>query len=41
LSSKLVVTTRYFDEDLLTRLRFVDDIHWLFAHRVMGQLIEP
>jgi len=27
LSTKLVVATRYYDEDLLTRLDLLDDIH--------------
>ena len=35
MSSKLVVATRYFDEDLLA-----GDICYLFARRGMGQFIE-
>jgi len=31
LSSKVVVATHYYDENLLTRLDLLDDISWLFA----------
>ena len=40
LSRKLVVTTHYFDEDLLTSLELLDDIRWLFARQAMGQFLE-
>jgi len=40
LSSKLVVATRYYDEDVLNRLGLLDDIHWLFAWGGMGQFLE-
>ena len=35
-SSKLVVATCYFDEDLLIGLGLLDAICWLFAHGGMG-----
>jgi len=38
LSSKLVVATRSYDKDLLTRLGLLDNIHRLFAS--MGQFLE-
>jgi len=37
LNSKLVVTTYYYDEDLLARVGLLDDIRWLFARGHMGQ----
>jgi len=30
-SSKLVVVTQYYDEDVLNHFGLLDDIHWLFA----------
>ena len=28
LSSKIVISTQYYDEDLLTQLSLLDNIHW-------------
>jgi len=36
LSSKLVVATHYYNEDLVTRLGLLDDFHWLFTRGGMG-----
>ena len=40
LSSKLVVATQYYDEDVLNRLGFLDDIRWLFARGRISQFLE-
>ena len=40
LSSKLIVATRYYDEDMLNYLRLLDNIHCLFARGRMGQFLE-
>ena len=40
LSSKLLVATRYYDEDVLNCLELLYDIHWLFARGEMGQFLE-
>ena len=40
LNEHAVVTTRYYDEDLLARLGILDDIHWLFARGGMGHFLE-
>ena len=40
MSSKLVVATRYYDEDLFTRFGLLDDIHWSFALGGMGQFLD-
>jgi len=34
LNESVVVATRYYDDDSLTRLGILDDIHWLFARGV-------
>jgi len=36
LSSKLLVATQYYDEDVLNRLGLLDDICWLFSKRGMS-----
>jgi len=36
----MVVATRYYDEDLLTRLGISDDICWLFARGGIGHFLE-
>jgi len=40
LGSKLVVATRYYDEDVLNHFGLLDDICWLFARGGMGQFLE-
>jgi len=40
LSSKIIIVTQYFDEDLLTSLGLLDDVRWLFAHGGMGKFLE-
>jgi len=40
LNERVVVATRYYDEDLLARLRMLDDIHWLFARGGMSHFLE-
>ena len=36
----MVVATRYYDEELLGRLRLLDDIWWLFARRGIRHFID-
>jgi len=40
LNEHMVVATRYYDEDLLTRLGMLDDIRWLFARGGMEHFLE-
>jgi len=40
LSSRRIVATRYFDDDLLTNLGLMDNIHWLFARGGLVQFLE-
>jgi len=40
LNERMVMATRYCDEDLLSRLGMSDDIRWLFARGGMGHFIE-
>ena len=40
LNERIVIATRYYDDDLLARLGMLDDIRWLFAKGGMGQFLE-
>jgi len=40
LNERMVVATRYYDNDLLARLRMLDDVRWLFARGGMGHFLE-
>ena len=40
MNERVVVATRYYDEDLLARLGMLDDIRWLFAKGGMGHFLE-
>ena len=40
LNERMVVATRYYDEDSLARLGMLDDIRWLFARGGMGYFLE-
>jgi len=40
LSSRSVVATHYYDEELLVQMGLLEDIRWLFARGGMGQFIE-
>jgi len=39
-SSKLLVATRHYDEDVSNHLGLLDDMRWLFARGGMGQFLE-
>jgi len=38
LNERVVVATRYYDEDLLARLGMLDNIRWLFTRGGMSQI---
>jgi len=40
LNERVVVATRYYDEDLKARLGMLDDIRWLFARGGMSQFLD-
>ena len=40
LNSKLLVAARYYNEDVLSCFKLLDDIHQLFARGRMGQFLE-
>lgn len=40
LNERIVVATRYYDEELLGHLGLLDDIRWLFAWEGMWHFIE-
>ena len=40
LNGHVVIATKYYDEDLLARLKMLDDIHWLFARGGMSHFLE-
>ena len=40
LSSRSVVATRYYDEELLVQMGLLEDIRWLFARGGMEHFIE-
>jgi len=40
LNERVVVATRYCDEDLLARLRLLDDVRWLFARGGISHFLE-
>ena len=40
LNERIVIATRYNDEDLLARLGLLDDIRWLFARGGMSHFLE-
>ena len=39
LSSRSIVATRYYDEELVIQMCLLDDIRWLFVRGRMGQFI--
>jgi len=40
LNEHVIVVTRHYDEDLLARLRMLDDIRWLFTRGGMSHFLE-
>jgi len=40
LNEHIVVASRCYDKDLISRLGMLDDIRWLFARGGMGTLLE-
>jgi len=40
LSSRCMIATHYYDEELLFQMGLLEDIRWLFARGWMGQFIE-
>jgi len=40
LNQRMVVATRYYDEELLARLGMLDDIRWLFARGGMAHFFK-
>ena len=40
MNEHVIVVTRHYDEDLLARLRMLDDIRWLFTRGGMSHFLE-
>jgi len=40
LNERVVVATRYYDEDLLAQLGILDDIHWSFARGGLSHFLQ-